>query len=479
METGNVPFDFKLAQVSPLLKKSNLDSAQLKNYRPVSNLSFISKTLERVVSKQLSAYLAENGIHDKFQSAYKPSHSVETAMLRIKSDMDLILDKGDGILLVLLDLSAAFDVIDHSILFHRLENDVGITGTALKWIQSYLTDRRQAVSIRGTMSSQVSLQFGVPQGSVLGPLLFLMYILPLQSIIDRFHINRHGYADDTQIYCRIPLKDEPDLNICVNNMNCCLVAIRQWMLTNKLKINDSKTECVIVTPKRHIRSVDLDKVVVIVGNSSIKPTTVVTNLGAVLDDHLAMDRQVTKVTRGAYFHLRRIGKIRCHLDQPTCVKIICSTVTSRLDFHNGLLTGVPGASLNRIQLVQNNAARLITGTRKSAHITPILSQLHWLPVKHRITYKILTIIHHAIHTPTAPAYMKDLFTIYRPTRSLRSSSDPWKLSIPRVLRKYGSNSFPVMGATLWNALPFTIRQPVSFGIFKSEVKTYLFRKAFN
>uniref|UniRef100_A0A8C1PFC4 Reverse transcriptase domain-containing protein n=1 Tax=Cyprinus carpio TaxID=7962 RepID=A0A8C1PFC4_CYPCA len=176
---GYVPKSFKLAVIKPLIKKPQLDPKELVNYRPISNLPFLSKILEKVVSSQLYSFLEKNGICEDFQSGFRPYHSTETALLRVTNDLLLSSDRGCISLLVLLDLSAAFDTIDHTILLHSLKHFVGINGSALAWFKSYLYDRHQFVAANEEVSYRSQVQYGVPQCSVLGPLLFTLYMLPL------------------------------------------------------------------------------------------------------------------------------------------------------------------------------------------------------------------------------------------------------------------------------------------------------------
>ena len=199
METSTFPQNFKDAHVGPLTKTS-LPKNELKNYRPVSNLSCISKILEKIVANRLQAHIKKNHLSNPLQLAYRKHHSTESALLKVHIDIIISMDKGEVTALTLLDLSAAFDTIDHATLTDRLSDWYGISGQAQIWFSSYLQNMHQSVKIEDTFSDKVTLSYGVPQGSVLGPVLFTLYTTPLSAIISSFDINHHLYADDTQIY---------------------------------------------------------------------------------------------------------------------------------------------------------------------------------------------------------------------------------------------------------------------------------------
>uniref|UniRef100_A0A8C2DU73 Reverse transcriptase domain-containing protein n=1 Tax=Cyprinus carpio TaxID=7962 RepID=A0A8C2DU73_CYPCA len=190
-----------------------------------SNLPFLSKILEKVISSQLYSFLEKNGICEDFQSGFRPYHSTETALLRVTNDLLLSSDRDCSSLLVLLDLSAAFDTIDHNNDFNRLENFVDINGSAIAWFKLYLCDRHQFVAVNEEVSYQSQVQYGVPQGSVLGPLLLSLYMLPLGDIIRKQGVSFHCYADDTQLY----ISSRPGEIYQFVKLSECIVNIKNWM----------------------------------------------------------------------------------------------------------------------------------------------------------------------------------------------------------------------------------------------------------
>ena len=242
IESSTVPKVMKHAVVTPLLKKTGLDPESLSNYRPISNLSFISKLLERIIASQIRQYMVTNDIFDVFQSAYRPAHSCETALVRIQNDILVSLDNRKSVILVLLVLSAAFDTVDHPLLLDQLYR-IGIRGNAHRWMKSYLAERTQLVRVHKHTSRCVDLCSGVPQGSVLGPLLFSIYCLGLDDIFKRHQLQYHMYADDTQLYVEFPRDQQVPATAATNRIALCTADVKTWMASHNLTENRSCRYC--------------------------------------------------------------------------------------------------------------------------------------------------------------------------------------------------------------------------------------------
>lgn len=471
LKMGIVPSTFKEAIVTPLLKKANLDVNILNNFRPISNLPFISKVLEKVVLQQLMHHFAHNDLLEPFQSAYRTHHSTETALLFIMNDLLLACDSGQTTLLSLLDLSAAFDTLDHDILLQRLHTTFGVCDTALDWFKSYLTDRTQSVVVNGVSSKPALLKQGVPQGSVLGPVLFSMYVTPLGELIKRFDISYHMYADDTQLYCSVPSCQYTEN---VEKIQQAVESINIWMTTNKLKLNCDKTELINIATRHKLKSLPQGSTVILSG-TNIAFCDTVRDLGVYLDGSLSMEAHINALCKSIFLELRRISHIRSLLNETATKTLMSAFILSRMDYCNSLLYGIPTNLMERVQRAQNNAARVVLRKRKYDHAKPLLRELHWLPFRARIDYKIAMLCFKCLHG-LAPDYLSNLLTPYNPCRSLRSAHTD-QLTVPRVkLNTFGKRSFLFAAPTVWNSLPQCLRERTTLSAFKSGLKTHLFRK---
>ncbi|XP_059929989.1 cilia- and flagella-associated protein 36 isoform X1 [Gadus macrocephalus] len=373
LTTGTVPPTLKLAAITPILKKPGADPIDLNHYRPISNLPFISKTLERVVATQLQSHLDTNNLHKPFQSGFHPKHSTETALVKITNDLLRAADSGLLTILILLDLSAAFDTISHPLLLDRL------TGIGILVLHQF-------VQLSNHKSGCSGVSLGVPQGSVLGPLLFTTYLLPLGTLLRHHGVHFHCYADDTQVY----ISTKPTAAIPPTSLITCLEEIRSWLSRNFLKLNGNRTEALLIGSKSTLtKSQHTPAPLIIIDGFPVPFSSKVKSLGVILDNTLSFAPHIHNITRTAFGHLRNIARLRPSLTQSSTEILVHSFVTSRIDYCNALLTVIPTKLINRLQIIQNSAARIITRTKSSDHITPVLIQLHWLPVHYRIQYKTL------------------------------------------------------------------------------------------
>ena len=418
--------------------------------------------------------MSGNNLWDPHQSAYRPNHSTESALIKVKNDIMFALDKGHVVLILSLDLSAAFDTIDREILISRLSSRVGVRKTALNWFKSYLDDWTTCVEINGRQSSTAVNSIGLPQGSVFGPIGYTIYSLPISDIAKSHNVSYHTYADDTQLYLTFDPKESNGLETALRTLSACVMDIKAWMCRNKLKLNEGKTEFLVVGSPQNIRN--LNNVCLNLGTTKIIPSTSMKNLGVYFDSSMSMSDQIYNICKSVRFQLKNVSQIRKYITRDACNHAVRSHVISRLDYCNGLLTEVPSVQLRRLQSLQNWAARIIFKVDRRHDPTPLLKSLHWLPVKERIMFKILLLVYKSFHDQ-APIYIKNCLELYQPLRpNLRSSTDLFRICCPRTRTKAGDRTFTVTAAKAWNKLPTLIKSANSLEIFKKLLKTHLFPK---
>ncbi len=308
---------------------------------------------------------------------------------------------------------------------------------------------------------------GVPQGSILAPLLFSLYMLPLSQIMRKNQIAYHSYADDTQIYLALSPNDYSP----IDSLCQCIDEINSWICQNFLQLNKEKTEVIAFGNKDEVLKVNA-----YLDSRDQTTKNQVRNLGVILETDLSFSSHVKAVTKSAYYHLKNIARIRCFVSSQDLEKLVHAFITSRVDYCNGLLTGLPKKTIRQLQLIQNAAARILTRTRKYEHITPVLRSLHWLPVTFRIDFKVLLLVYKSLNG-IGPKYMADMLTEYKPNRPLRSLGSS-QLEIPRVHTKQRESAFSYYAARSWNQLPEEIKCAKTLATFKSRLKTHLFSCAF-
>ena len=282
----------------------------------------------------------------------------------------------------------------------------------------------------------------------------------------------HIYADDTQIYTFFSAKSSDSSSLALANLESCIKSVRTWMLHAKLKLNDDKTDFIVISSPYFQNK--LTHLSLTMGDIVIESAEKVRNLGVIFDRTLDMKDQVASVCKASFFQLRNISAIRKYLSDEACAQLIHAFVTSRIDYCNSLLVNLPNSQYAKLQKVQNVAARILTLSGKYEHISPVLIKLHWLPIPLRIQYKVLLLAFKCING-NGPSYLTELLHQYTPPRTLRSSTQNL-LEIPSYkMVTYGKRAFSVAVPLLWNNLPVELRSCNDVVSFKSGLKTHLFK----
>ena len=471
LSEGCFPTHFKSALISPLLKKPTLNRDDMENYRPVSNLSFLSKILEEVVAIRLNSHINSSHTSNDYQCAYRKFHSTETALLKMHNDILSSMDDSRVTALTLLHLSAAFDTIDHNLLLRRLGNWLGVSRKALDWFKSYFTGRSQRIKLGICLSCKSDLSFGVPQGSVLGSLLFTPYTTPLSSLVSGHAIPHHLYADDSQLYVSFSSGDSA---AALNGLQSCLGSVQSWMSPNKLKLKPDKTEFLLIGNERQ-RSKYLSMFPIELLGVETYPGKFARNLGVISDKNFNFRSHISAICTSCIYQIRDLRRIHRHLDLDCAKWNANALVSSRLDYCYSLLSGIAETDLTKLKRVLNRLALVVTKSPPFTCSVPLLRSLHWLPVKYGVHFKICLLTYKALHEEQ-PVYLRSLIAISLPSRSLRSNRGI-TLSVPRIKTNTGARAFSSCAPSVWNYLPLSVRSATSVATFRRRLKTYLFNLA--
>ena len=465
----------KESVLDPLLKKAGLDSDEKKNYRPVNNLLFFSKLIERVVSKRLEEHMTVNCLHEQSQFSYKQHHNTETMMLGITDEVLRGFDNNLATIVIFLDLSAAFDTIDIDKLLQILNEEIGIGGVALEWFRSFLSGRTQRVKIGNEYSDSCEVPCGAPQGSVLGPKVFNINVRSQPLVFKYCMFSTSSFADDSNGRRSFALTFQ--FQIIKNEVVKCMEHIITWNNIHFMKINPDKTELLLLRPSSLNREVVIKGV--LFGEQCIRFSNQVKNVGVWIDNNLCMNKHVNSIVSHCYKILKDIGRIKKYLSRIYLERFVHAVITSRLDYCNSLLVNINKDNLYKLQKVQNAAARLILGRRRRESATLALKELHWLKIEARITFKILLIVHKIIRGKCS----SNLTLTYKQFNG--RPCDYLLLNTPHFKTKYGKRVFEYNGSRLWNALSVEARAEEDTEKYKGMLKTLLFeghdelkRKAF-
>lgn len=456
LSQGIFPNTWKVAKVIPLHKANDRDDPT--NYRPISILPILSKVCERAVFNQLYNYFTTHQLLTKYQSGFRPLHSTLTALLDATNEWYTNMDEGLTNLVVALDLAKAFDTVSHQILIEKLHL-YGVDGVSLDFFKSYLSDRKQCCIVQNEVSEPKSISHGVPQGSILGPLLFIIYINDIPCCLD--HTKPRLYADDTII--SIASKSATELH---QKINYDLARVSDWLLANKLSLNVVKSEYILIGSKFKVPSFGSFAPIRISG-SEIKRVSTLKHLGVLIDENLNweshIDTMCLKIGRSIY----GLKLLRDFVPVSTLITMYKSLIQPNFDYCDLVWSNLNKGQTDRLQKLQNRAARIITFQGYDVRSADLLERLKWdkLEVRRK---KRMGLMMHDIVNNKCPLYLSNLFAseedVYK--SKLRNNNMKIKL-IPKT--DFFKSSFYYRGSTMWNTIPNEIKTADTKTAFKNKL----------
>ena len=458
--TGIYPSDWKLAKVTPIFK--NGSKSDLNNYRPISVIPAVAKIFEKIIYNQLYNYLNVNDLLTSCQSGFRSLHSTLTALLETSNNWCVNVDKGllNGVIFI--DLKKAFDTIDHEIILQKLAK-YGVDQDALKWFKSYLTNRLQRCYVNNHLSSVSPLNCGVPQGSIIDPLLFLIYINDLPNCLSLG--SPRMYADDTNVTFAASdmLGLETQINTELKNINL-------WLRANKLSLNVAKTEFMAINSRQKLHSLNDKTINVNVEGVKINQTDHSKALGLNIDENLSWKEHINSVSKKVASSIGALKRIRPFISMHTAIKIYKGLIEPHFDYCIVVWDGLSQQLSEKLQKLQNRAARVITKSSYNTNSSYLLNSLSWDNSLVRRTKKRANLMYKCVNK-LAPNYLCNMFTPRALSFDLRDASQ--KLCLPKPRTDYLKRSFSYSGASLWNDLPEDIRTTKSLRNFKRRIDKWL------
>ena len=452
---GKVPIRWKIAKVIPLHKKG--DKSNPDNYRPISLLPCISKVLERIIQIQLVSHLHANNILDSMQSGFRARHSTVTALVKVTDDWLMAMDEGRYTGAVFVDLQKAFDTVDHQVLLNKLYS-IGLDEMSLQWFESYLSERRIVTMINNVMSNERVLTHGVPQGSLLGPLLFTIFINDLPKIFNLCHV--HLYADDTVIYFshKCPTVVESVLNDEMEYLD-------KWMSRNKLLINYTKTVTMLIGTRHKLSKCN-------VLNVKIRDTNIVKvdstkYLGINIDNELKWDAHINIMCQKISKLIGFLGRLRHIINESDLNLIYKSIIIPHFDYGDMVWQSATKSSLSLLQKLQNWAGRVIMKVNPYSHTSNqhVHDTLNWDFLDCRYKKHVCTMIFKILNNYT-PSYMSNNIKYRTYNYSFRSSRN---LDLPKPNSNNCKRTFFYRGATQYNQIPEHIRNVTTLRSFHTLI----------
>ena len=460
LATGIYIDDWKHARVTPIFKSG--DRRQCANYRPISILPAVSKVFEKGVFRQVYGYLTENSMLSKFQSGFRPKHSTVTALIQMCDNWLENMDNGKLNGVIFLDIKKAFDSINHGILLNKMRTRFGISSTELKWFESYLSNREQQCCINEQISSKKTITCGVPQGSILGPLLFLLYINDLPECLTS--TTPCMYADDTQIF-----SSSYDANELVVKLNSDLAHVRNWLIENKLQMHPSKSKLMFIGSSYNLNNKNSEQPVV-VNNIPVSRTDTHKCLGVQMDEKLSWDSHIDMICKKASAGIGAMRRIKPFVPVDTLEKVYKSLVQPYFEYCSPLWDNCGKLLKDKLQRFQSRAARVLTGANYDMRSADIIETLSWDTLDARRIRAKSSLMYKILNDDTAPNLRNSFVkrNVDQTDYHLRSSATD--LTLPKPKREFLKRSFKYSGAMLWNQLPSEAKLAESVHSFNKYIK---------
>lgn len=450
---------WKQARITPIYKSE--DRRKCENYRPISILPVISKIFEKQIFDQLYDYLAKNSLLSKFQSGFRPKHSTMSALIQMCDQWLENMDNGMLNGVVFLDIRKAFDSINHSILLNKMNDQFGVQGLELKWFDSYLTNREQVCVVNGRKSSSMRIICGVPQGSILGPLLFLLYINDMPKCLQC--TTPCLYADDTEIF-----SSSHDFDKLIENLNTDLKNIHNWLAKNKLQHHPTKSKLMFIGSSYNLKN-KVGEGCVYLGDKPVPRTGSQKCLGVEIDENLSWEKQIEAICKKVGAGIGAIKRAKPYVESSTLQTIYNALVQPYFDYCS-ILWGNCGKSLqDKLQKFQSRAARVITGATYEIRSADVLDNLSWETLNVRRSNTKATYMYKILNDHTAPN-LKESFgerSATQNTYNLRNNDVDLALLKPKT--EFLKRTFKYSGAILWNDLPRRAKSANTLDCFKRNI----------